>query len=177
MTRATPSPPTQWIADSMPEPALHAPRTILDLLNYQLHVLISFSTAGVTRLCERDFGVTRHEWGYIGLLAAFGPMAPSELALRAGMDRSRTSKALMPLLAKGLVERRSQPGDRRRAQVSLTPAGKRLYERIFTRVLAIHHALIEPLSAEQVALLARTILVLRQRAIALESAAAASSPP
>lgn len=156
----------------MPEPALHAPRTLVDLLNYQLHVLMSFSTAGVTRLCERDFGITRHEWGYIGLLAAFGPMAPSELALRAGLDRSRTSKALMPLLAKGLVDRRSQRGDRRRASVALTPAGKLLYERIFSRVLAIHHALIEPLSPEEVALLARTILVLRRRAIALEAAPA-----
>jgi DNA-binding MarR family transcriptional regulator len=164
-----PKQPTQWIAESMAEPALHAPQSILDLLNYQLHVLMSFSTAGVTRMCEQEFGITRHEWGYIALLQTFGAMAPSELALRSGMDRSRTSKALVPLLAKGLVHRHPQSGDRRRAQVALSTAGTQLYERIFPRVLAIHHALIEPLSAEQVAQLAQTILLLRRRAIALQA--------
>jgi hypothetical protein len=47
----------------MGEPGLAAPASILDLLNYQLHLLLSFSTAEVTRLCEREHGITRHEWG------------------------------------------------------------------------------------------------------------------
>jgi hypothetical protein len=46
----------------MGEPGLAAPASILDLLNYQLHLLLSFSTAEVTRLCEREHGITRHEW-------------------------------------------------------------------------------------------------------------------
>ena len=33
----------------------------------------------------------------------FGELSPSELALRSGMDRSRTSKALMPLLVSAVV--------------------------------------------------------------------------
>lgn len=151
----------------MGEPALAAPRSLLDLLNYQLHILLSFSTAGVTRMCEQEFGITRHEWGYIGLLAAFGAMAPSQLALRSGMDRSRTSKALMPLLAKGLVSRSSRPGDRRFATVALTPAGQRLYERMFPRALAIHEELLQVLSANEARVLARAIGKLRPRAVAL----------
>lgn len=161
----------RWIAEAMGTPALHGPASILDLLNYQMHLILSFSTAGVTRLCEREFGITRHEWGYIGLLAVFGGMAPSELALRSGMDRSRTSKALMPLVAKGLVARSVQAGDRRRATVALTPAGRRLYDRIFPRVLAIHRQLLQPFDAGEVALLARLLARLRQRAVALEAAA------
>ena len=159
----------RWIAEAMGEPALQAPGSILDLLNYQMHLILSFSTAGVTRLCEREFGITRHEWGYIGLLAVFGGMAPSELALRSGMDRSRTSKALMPLVSKGLVARTTHPGDRRRATVALTPAGRRLYERIFPRVLAIHSQLLEPFPPREVALLGRLLQRLRQRAVALEA--------
>ena len=158
-----------WIADAMGRPDLAAPGSILDLLNYQMHLVLSFSTAGVTRLCEREYGITRHEWGYIGLLAAFGGMAPSELALRSGMDRSRTSKALMPLVAKGLVARTVHAADRRRATVALTPAGARLYERIFPRVLDIHSQLLSPFSDREVAQLARLLQRLRQRAVALES--------
>lgn len=161
--------PARWIAQTMGEPALHAPASLLDLLNYQMHLVLSFSTADVIRLCERDFGITRHEWGYIGLLAVFGELAPSELALRSGMDRSRTSKALMPLLQKGLVQRRSEPHDRRRARVSLTPAGRRLHERMFPRVLAIHQRLLESFSAGEVKQLARLLHRLRRRAIELQA--------
>jgi DNA-binding MarR family transcriptional regulator len=161
-------PKSEWIANEMGAPQLAAPCTILDLLNYQLHVLLSHSTAGVTRMCEQEFGITRHEWGYIGLLAAFGPMAPSDLALRSGMDRSRTSKALMPLLAKGLVSRSSKVGDRRYATVALTPSGRLLYERIFPRVLEVHRVLLAPLSAQEVQGLARTLDKLRPQAVALE---------
>lgn len=165
-----PSPdPTRWIAQAMGQPALHAPASLLDLLNYQMHLVLGFSTADVTRLCERDFGITRHEWGYIGLLAVFGELSPSELALRSGMDRSRTSKALMPLLAKGLVQRRSEPHDRRRAVVSLTPAGRKLHDRVFPRVLAIHHALLAPFSAAEVTQMARLLHRLRRRAIELQA--------
>lgn len=153
----------------MGAPALESPASLLDLLNYQMHLILSFSTAGVTRLCEREFGITRHEWGYIGLLAVFGGMAPSELALRSGMDRSRTSKALMPLVSKGLVARTVHASDRRRATVALTPAGRRLYERMFPRVLAIHSQLLEPFKPREVAMLGQLLKRLRQRAVALEA--------
>ena len=103
-------------------------------------------------------------------------MAPSELALRSGMDRSRTSKALMPLVAKGLVARTVQAGDRRRATVALTPAGRRLYERIFPRVLAIHSQLLQPFKPREVAQLGRLLQRLRQQAVALEAAYAAAPP-
>jgi len=159
-----------WVAAAMGKPALAEPASILDLLNYQMHLVLSFSAAGVTRLCEREFGITRHEWGYIGLLAAFGGMAPSELALRSGMDRSRTSKALVPLVAKGLVERHVRPGDRRHATVALTPAGRRLYEDIFPRVLEIHAQLLATFDAAEVNLLAGMLQLLRQSAVALEGA-------
>ena len=160
---------TRWIADAMGEPALAAPTSILDLLNYQMHLILGFSTAGVTRLCEREFGITRHEWGYIGLLAVFGGLAPSQLALRSGMDRSRTSKALMPLVAKGLVERQVQGSDRRRATVQLTASGWQLYRQIFPRVLAIHAGLLQGWPPEEVALLARLLERLRCSAVALEA--------
>ena len=165
----SPPPDHRWIAEAMGAPALDAPASLLDLLNYQMHLILSFSTAGVTRLCEREFGITRHEWGYIGLLAVFGGMAPSELALRSGMDRSRTSKALMPLVSKGLVGRTVHTSDRRRATVTLTPEGRRLYERVFPRVLAIHSQLLEPFNQREVAMLARLLQRLRQRAVALEA--------
>lgn len=155
----------------MGRPDFAAPRGLLDLLNYQMHLVLSFSTAGVTRMCEREFGITRHEWGYIGLLATFGALAPSELALRSGMDRSRTSKALVPLMTKGLIERRQVAGDGRRAQVALTAAGQRLYDAMLPRVVKIHRELLAPFDAAEVQLLATALDRLRRRAIEIETRA------
>ena len=167
----------RWVADAMGEPRLADPQGVTDLLNYQLFLILGFASAPVVRLCEGEFGITRHEWGYVGLLAAFALLAPSELALRSGMDRSRTSKALMPLVAKGLVERRAVRGDGRRATVALTAAGRRLHQRLFARVAAIHHQLIDGLDAAELALLARLLTRLRARAVDLASGAEAPTGP
>ena len=79
---------------SAPLPHLSHPRQVMDLLNYQFFVILGFGSAPIVQVCERKFGITRHEWGFVGLLAALGPVAPSDLALHAGMDRSRTSKEI-----------------------------------------------------------------------------------
>jgi DNA-binding MarR family transcriptional regulator len=159
---------TRWIAENMAAPDFAQPRSILDLLNYQMYLVLSFSSAGVTRMCEREFGITRHEWGFLALLAAFGPLAPSELALRSGMDRSRTSKALMPLAAKGLIARHTVAHDRRRAEVALSSAGRRLVERVFPRVLQVHRELLQPFKGAEVAVLSRLLHRLLRRAIDIE---------
>lgn len=154
-----------WLADEHGVPELRHPRSILDLVNYQMHLIEAVNASNVTRICEGEFGITRREWRFIALLAALGEMAPSDLALRAGLDRSRTSKALMPLLAKKLIERRSQPGDRRRATVGLTAEGRALYDRIFPRVQRINTELLAVLSDGDVRLLARVLNTLRRRAV------------
>lgn len=156
-----------WVTEAMGEPRLSDPQGLTDLLNYQLHLILGFSSAPIVRLCENEFGITLHEWGYVGLLAAFGPIAPSELALRSGMDRSRTSKALMPLVAKGLVERRSVPGDGRRATVALTAQGRRLYQRLFARACAVHGQLLDGFQPSERTDLARLLARLRARAVEL----------
>ena len=57
----------------------------------------------------------------------------------------------------------------RSAVVSLTPAGRKLHDRVFPRVLAIHHALLAPFSAAEVTQMARLLHRLRRRAIELQA--------
>jgi DNA-binding MarR family transcriptional regulator len=140
-------------------------RNILNLVNDQMRQIKSAHATNVTRICEGEFGVTRREWRFIGLLAAVGATAPSDLALHAGLDRSRTSKALMPLLANGLIERHSQPGDRRRAQLQLSPAGRQQHERLFPRIKRVNTALLSVLGDAQVQTLAEPLATLKRRAV------------
>ncbi len=157
-------------ADEGPPMDLSHPKSIFDLVNYQLHLVEFFSGLNITRLCEGVFGITRQEWRHIALLAGMGEMTPSELALRSGLDRSRTSKMLMQLVEKGLVERHAYASDRRRAAVKLTPEGARLYEQVFPRVAELNKALLAVLPEQDVRTLERVLDVLRRRAISLSRA-------
>jgi DNA-binding MarR family transcriptional regulator len=124
---------------------LSAPRNLDDLLNYRLVRLVALSSAPVIRLCEGRFGISRREWRIVALLAAHGPLSPSALAERGDLDRARTSRAITGLVAKKLLARVTQPGDRRRAQVALTDAGRRLYDEVFPAVAEVNRKLVSVL--------------------------------
>ena len=62
--------------DASDDPALSAPRSIHDLINYQLHLIEAVNASNVTRMCEGEFGITRREWRIVALLSALGPLAP-----------------------------------------------------------------------------------------------------
>lgn len=121
---------------------LGSPRNLEDLLIYRLVRLVSQSSAPVIRLCEGRFGISRREWRIVALLAAHGALSPSALAEHGNLDRARTSRAITGLVGKKLVARVTQPGDRRRAQVALTAAGRRLYDEIFPEVAQINRRLV-----------------------------------
>ena len=116
----------------------HEPAVMEDLFLYHLARLLSAAGSMVVRLCEGGHGITRREWRMIGLLADHGPLPPSRLAELAQLDRTRTSRAVTALTAKGLVQRQTQAGDARRALVRLSEAGRALHAELFPRVQAIN---------------------------------------
>ncbi len=161
-----PTKPVDPFDDAVASPHLREPRSILDLVNYQMYLIGSMNT-DVTRLCEGEFGITRREWRFLALLAALGPLAPSELAVRAGLDRSRTSKGVTALLAKNLITKLTFSSDRRRSTLNLTDDGRALYERIFPRVRAVNLALLGVLDDEETSTLTLILDKLRRQATAL----------
>ena len=124
---------------------LRRPRDLDDLLNYRLMRLVALSGAPVVRLLEGRYGIARREWRLLAVLAAHGALAPSGLAARADLDRARTSRAIGTLAGKQLLERSTQPGDRRRAVVRLTDAGRKLYDELFPQIAEINRRVLERL--------------------------------
>lgn len=70
-------------------------------------------------------GIRPAHYGVLAVLAESAPVAQTELAEALGADRGWLVGLLDELEAKGLVRRASDPRDRRRHAVSLTPEGKR----------------------------------------------------
>lgn len=139
-------------AVDQPERLRH-PEVLGDLLIYRLGRLYATAGAMTLRVCEGEFGIPRREWRLLAVLGEVGKLQPSELAIRVELDRSRTSRALAGLQAKGLVERHVVANDRRLAQVALTEQGHQLHARMLPRVAAINGALLALLSDADVAAL------------------------
>lgn len=150
-----------------PIPQFENPRSIFDLVNFRVSEFIGVSGSLVTRLCENEYGITREEWQFVAMLAELNTMSPSDLAARTTVDRSQTSKTLRALMGKGLVDRRPVPGDGRKARVSLTPEGRRLYALIFPRVVQVNQEVLRDLSAQDKQALARYLRAMQARALAL----------
>jgi DNA-binding MarR family transcriptional regulator len=125
--------------------------SIEDLLLYRLGRLSSVAGAMVVRLCEGGYGITRREWSVVAQLYENGSLPPSALAERMHRDRARTSRTLTALVAKRLVLRTSPAHDRRSALVSLTPAGRQIYEVLMPQIQAINSQILKALQPEEAA--------------------------
>jgi DNA-binding MarR family transcriptional regulator len=156
----------------MPAPLLTHPRTIDDLFLYRLSRLLVTGGAQVIRLCEGTFGITRREWRILALLAQGDGLLSSELAGRAQLDRARTSRAVTALAAKQLVSRNPRPGDRRSVMLSLTPAGRALFDALFPQVAAINRSLLGALDDAELERLDTALATLQARADTLVQAQA-----
>ena len=129
--------------------SLDDPRGAKDLLNYRLSRLLASSGAMVVRLCEGRYGITRREWRVIAVLAEDGATSPSELAQRAHLERARASALITTLADKQLVHRVPVPGDARRAVVTLTDAGKALYDELLPQSIHFQREVLAVLSAPE----------------------------
>lgn len=155
----------------MSQPPSHPwrqPSELDDLFLYQLACLSRTAGTMVVRLCEGGFGITRREWAMISLLAAKGPLQPSQLAEQVRLDRTRTSRTISALIAKELVQKRAIAGDGRHALVQLTASGQALYEELFPKVQLINQQLLDDVSEAQLQTLSQVFAKIGQRAEAMQ---------
>lgn len=89
----------------------------------------------------------RYHYSMLSALEEFGPMSQAELGLRCGLDRSDTSAAVVDLTDRELVERDTDPDDRRRNVVSITAGGVAHLERLDAVIAGAQEELLAPLSA------------------------------
>lgn len=150
---------------------LRNPQGLPDMLLYRINRVRAVGGGMVLRYCEGRFGVTRREWVLIALLHGAGPVTSSELAARAQLDKSATSKAVVGLVKKGLVSRTLRPDDRRYIGLALTDAGRTLYARILPVVQEVNRDLMSRLEPAEIDLLDRLLERVQARAAEMHEAA------
>jgi DNA-binding MarR family transcriptional regulator len=96
----------------------------------------------------------------LATVEAHGPLTPSELAARERVQRPTVTRIAGRLEELGLVTRAADPGDRRSALITVTPAGRELLAAARTRKDAFLSERLDALAPEDRATLERAAALL-----------------
>ena len=105
-------------------------------LPYRLNFLAERLSEQVMPIYRRKHAMTRPEWRVLANLGEVREATASDLCLRVPLHKTKVSRALQALEARGWVSRRTDPGDRRIAHASLTRRGRRAYEALVPELAA-----------------------------------------
>ncbi|GAB1381320.1 MarR family winged helix-turn-helix transcriptional regulator [Pararhodobacter sp.] len=118
-------------------------------LPYRLNLLAELTSENTQAIYRRRHDLTRPEWRVLVNLAEAESLTASELCDRVPAHKTKVSRALASLEAKGWLTRRTDAADRRVAHASLTLKGKRAFNRIRPEMEQATEALLAPLTPEE----------------------------
>ena len=139
-----------------------------------LLTLPSYLTSQVSRfgrrhlelvLAEHDMVLIHH--GILAALADFGPQSQQQLADSLDFDKSHLVARVGHLAGRGLITRTQDPADRRRNQVTLTPAGWKLVDQLQPVAQESQQGFLEPLTQAE----RETLITLLRRVLDANDAA------
>jgi DNA-binding MarR family transcriptional regulator len=142
-------------------PAGRAAKLVLrDFLPYRIAVLARGISASLGKK-YKDLGITIPEWRLIAHLAEVGTCSSGEICARTAMDKAKVNRAVMRLVAGGLVLAGISSHDRRVNVLKLTARGQKVYQKIVPMALDLESAVVEPLSPAEIKELVRIIAKLQ----------------
>ena len=122
-----------------------------EFLPHRLNVLSSLVSQALTRVYG-PYGIGIPEWRVLVTLGENGVMTGKAVGAHTHMHKTKVSRAVAQLEQRKLVARRANRADMREAFLSLTPAGRTIYEELAPRALEFTQRLAEVVSpADRVA--------------------------
>jgi DNA-binding MarR family transcriptional regulator len=115
---------------------------LADFLPHRLNVLSSLVSQALTRVYGRH-GLGIPEWRVLVTLGENGVMTGKAVGAHTHMHKTKVSRAVAQLENRKLVARRANRDDLREAFLSLTPAGRSVYEQLAPRALEFMDRLAE----------------------------------
>jgi DNA-binding MarR family transcriptional regulator len=115
-------------------------------LPYVLNNLAERVSAGLSRIYTDEYQLSIPEWRVLANLAEHGILNARQIVEFTTMEKSKVSRAVANLSARGMVSQQRAEGDSRAKDLALTRAGKALYASIVPRVLAWERDLLDGLS-------------------------------
>ncbi len=146
-----------------------APLELETFLPYRLNVLASVVSQGLSGVYAERYRIGIPEWRVLATLGQFGTLTAKAIGAHSRMHKTKVSRAVAALAERGLIDRRANEEDLRAAFLTLSTAGRAIYDDVVPVAKAYAEALTEGLDADERALLDRLLTDLTARAIALGS--------
>ncbi len=159
---------TRTVQDAMVEAQSAEPRPLQleNFLPHRLNVLSSLVSQALTRVYGQ-YGIGIPEWRVLVSLGQFGVMTGKAIGARTHMHKTKVSRAVAQLERRKYLTRRANRADLREAFLSLTPAGRAVYDELAPRALEFTERLSEVVSAADRAAFDRAVAQLTERSAKL----------
>ncbi|MCH4892849.1 MULTISPECIES: MarR family winged helix-turn-helix transcriptional regulator [unclassified Sphingomonas] len=108
-----------------------------DFLPYRLSIASNLVSAAIATAYQTLFGLKIAEWRLIAVLAEGGAMSQQALGARTRMDKVTVSRAAIALVDRGLLTRARDEHDNRAHALSLSAAGRTLYEQVAPQAIEL----------------------------------------
>ena len=151
-----------------PDPKSEQP-SLLQLggfLPHRLNVLSSLVSQALTRVYAAH-GIGIPEWRVLVSLGQFGVMTGKAIGARTHMHKTKVSRAVAELERRKFLARRVNRADLREAFLSLTPAGRAVYDELAPRALEFTQRLSEVVAPADRAAFDRAMTALTERSAKL----------
>jgi DNA-binding MarR family transcriptional regulator len=99
-----------------------------DFLPHKLNVLSSLVSQALTRVYGQRYGIGIPEWRVLVTLGEYRVMTGKAIGAHTHMHKTKVSRAVAQLEQRKFISRRANRADLREAFLSLTPAGRAIYD-------------------------------------------------
>jgi DNA-binding MarR family transcriptional regulator len=165
---------SQDSAQRMPNDPAH-PLKLDKFLPYRLNVCSALVTQALSRIYAARYKIGVPEWRVLVTLGEFGVMTAKAIGAHSQMHKTKVSRAVALLERRKLVSRRANREDLREAFLSLTPAGREVYNELAPAALEFMRQLMEAVDPAERAALDRAITKLIERSAQLSVGIATAS--
>lgn len=105
-----------------------APLKLEEFLPYRLNVVASLVSQALSRVYAQRYGIGVPEWRVLVTLGEYGVMTGKAIGAHSHMHKTKVSRAVAMLEKRKLLTRRTNRADMRESFLSLTPAGRAIYQ-------------------------------------------------
>jgi DNA-binding MarR family transcriptional regulator len=129
-----------------------APLKLEEFLPYRLNVVANLVSQALSRIYSERYGIGVPEWRVLVTLGQYDVMTAKQIGAHTHMHKTKVSRAVAQLEKRKLLSRRANRADFRESFLSLSTAGRVIYEELAPSALDFAARLVEVLdSADRVA--------------------------
>ena len=164
--------PVERVAADGAAASRDAPLRLEEFLPYRLNVVATLVSQALSRIYVERYAIGVPEWRVLVTLGQYGVMTAKAIGAHSHMHKTKVSRAVAMLERRKLVARKSNNADLRESLLSLTAAGRAMYEELAPIALEFSRKLTGVLSASEHQALDHAIdlLITRSSALVMEAA-------